>query len=363
AWALQAGALLGALPPGARVDWALSPEERLGRLAPFARWSAAVPRILDGDLVWLADGYLPTGAFPLAPRVSWRGGEIGGLQAAFVGMVDAATGGTRMYLRAGADPLAESWAGVSRGVVEPAASAPEPLLRAAPYPLELFRVQAQQIESLLKPGTLGSRSSGTAAGAGRSIGWSPDTAGPLFFATYERPGERRLSAVLVGRREEGHDALTIVRLDSAEALPSRGALESRWSRFASFDALGDSIREDGGELEQGPVRLELGSGGAMAYKTHYARRGPARLTIAWVSVASGPERMGAGRTMVQAWNNLLGASVPAIPGSAQTTRLEEARRWLERADSALRAADWNGFGRAWQGLRRALGLSADTVGS
>nr|MBA3258616.1 UPF0182 family protein [Gemmatimonadales bacterium] len=364
AWALQAGGLLGAIPDGARVDWALSPEERLGRLAPFAKWSAAVPRILDGDLVWLADGYLAAAAFPLAPRVTWRGGEIGALQAAFVGAVDAATGGTRIYLRPGADALAESWASVSRGVVEPAASAPEPLLRAAPYPLELFRLQARQIEiSALKPGTLGGRPTDAAAGARQNIGWTPDTAGPLFFATYERAGERRLSAVLVGRREEGHDALTIVRLDSAEALPSRSALESRWSRFASFDALSDSISEDGGELEQGPVRLELGAGGAVAYKTHYARRGPARLTIAWVSVASGPERMGAGRTMVQAWNNLVGASVPSMPGTAQTTRLEEARRWLERADSALRAADWTGFGRAWHGLRRALGFPADTAAS
>ena len=32
-----------------------------------------------------------------------------------------------------------------------------------------------------------------------------------------------------------------------------------------------------------------------------------------------------------------------------------------RADSALRAADWDAFGSAWNGLRRALGLPADTA--
>jgi hypothetical protein len=365
AWALQAGGLLGGLPPGARVDWALSPEERLGRLVPFADWSAPVPRIIAGDLVWLADGYLAAAAFPLAPRVSWRGTEVGSLQAAFLGVVDAATGATRIFLRPGADPLAEAWASVSRGVVEPAASVPEPVLRAAPYPLELFRVQARQVEQgSWKPGTLGGRPADAAAGAPReNIAWDADTTGPLFLATFERAGERRLAAVLVAGRAEGQDALTLVRLDSADALPSRSALESRWSRFASFDALGDSIREDGGTLEQGPVRLELGPGGAVAYKVHYARRGAGRLGVAWVSVATAAERMGAGRTMAEAWNNLLGASVPAIAGTAQSTRLEEARRWLERADSALRGADWTGFGRAWQGLRRALGLPSDTAGS
>jgi hypothetical protein len=363
AWALQAGGLLGPLPGESRVDWALSPDERLERLVPFARWGAPVPRVIDGDLVWLADGYLAAASFPLARRIVWRGAEIGALQAAFIGVVDATTGATRVFLRPGADPLAESWAAASRGVVEPAAAAPEPVLAAAPYPLELFRVQARQVEQgPWKPGALGGRPVADATAAPReNIGWSPDSTGPLFLASYERASERRVTAVLVGRREEGQDALTLVRLDSAGALPSRSALESRWSRFASFDALSDSIREDGGTLEQGPVRLELEPASAVAYKFHYARRGPGRLAVVWVSVAATGDRLGAGRTLSEAWNNLLGTSVPAMPGTAQTTRLEEARRWLERADSSLRAADWTGFGRAWQGLRRTLESPPDSA--
>ena len=76
--------------------------------------------------------------------------------------------------------------------------------------------------------------------------------------------------------------------------------------------------------------------------THSA--GPGGCAVAWVSIATGGERMGAGRTLEEAWNNLLGASVPTMPGSAQSDALEEARRWLERADSALRKADWSEFG-------------------
>jgi hypothetical protein len=53
--------------------------------------------------------------------------------------------------------------------------------------------------------------------------------------------------------------------------------------------------------------------------------------------------------------------VPSIAGSAQATRLEEARRYLERADSALRTGQWAAFGQAWRGLREALGLPADSV--
>ncbi|HYC31522.1 MAG TPA: UPF0182 family protein, partial [Gemmatimonadales bacterium] len=353
----------GAQPDGAKVDWALSPEERLARLTPFAEWGAAVPRLVEGELLWLADGYLAAGTFPLSRRVEWRGGRIGSVEAGLLGVVSAASGTTRIYLRPGAGPLAGAWAGVSRGVVEPATSIPEPVLRAAPYPLELFRVQARQIEQgPWRPGALWGRPPTDAGEPAReNIAWTGDTSGPLLLASYERASERRTTAVLVGRREEGVDLLTLVRLDSAGALPSRSALESRWSKFASFDALGDSVREDGGSLEKGPVRLEVEEGGAVAYQSFFARRMQERPRLAWVAVAAGADRLGAGRAMAEAWSNLQGTAVPSMPGSAPATRLDEARRWLERADSALRTGDWPGFGRAWHGMRRALGMPSDTA--
>jgi hypothetical protein len=88
------------------------------------------------------------------------------------------------------------------------------------------------------------------------------------------------------------------------------------------------------------------------------------MLLAWVSVATrdaSRDRQGAGRTLEEAWSNLLGNTVPSPPGTAQAGRLEEAKRWMERADSALRAGDWSEFGRAWSTLRNVLGLPLDTV--
>jgi hypothetical protein len=83
------------------------------------------------------------------------------------------------------------------------------------------------------------------------------------------------------------------------------------------------------------------------------------VALSWVSVAAPGDRLlGAGRSLHEAWSNLLGATVPSVAGIAQATRLEEARRWLQRADSALRAGDWNGFGTAWDHLRDVLGTPA-----
>ena len=358
AWALQAPGLLRQLPAGLRVDWRLSPTERLGRLAPFVEWGEPMPRVIEGELVWLLDGYVAADAFPLSSRLLWRGRRIGGLEAGFLGTVDAASGATHIYLRPSADGLALAWAGVSHGVIEPAAAIPDLVQRQAPYPLELFRVQARQLEQG-RGGPLGSAQP-TAEPADLPLtdqGWTDDTTGVFRLAAYERQAERRLDAVFWASGLEG---LRLVRLDTVAVVPSRSALEARWNRFASYDALSDSIGDDGGKLEDGPVRLDVRPGGVVAYQSHVAwsRTGAA---LAWVSVAAG-ERLGAGRTLHEAWSNLLGASAPSIPGSAQATRLDDARRWLQRADSALRAGDWTAFGRAWTNLRDALGARVDSAG-
>lgn len=362
AWALQAGELFGNVAPGSRVDWRLSPRDRLGRLAPFADWSAPTARVIDGELFWLVDGYLASSTFPLSGRVTWRDRRVGSVRAAFLGTVNAESGAARVYLQPGADPLAATWSKVSQGVVEPAAFIPEPVLRAAPYPGDWFRIQAQQLERA--PWKAGSMSGGPVQGTAEPppplVGWASDTSGPLVISTFELPSERRLSAVLIGSREDGRTHLTLVRLDSTTTLPVRGVLENRWANFPSYDALNDSIREDGGKLERGPLRMDVGPGGPIAYQGYYALRPSGGMVLAWVSVAA-PNRMGAGRTLKEAWSNLLGASVPAPPGSAQAGRLDDARRWMEHADSALRIGDWSEFGRAWSSLRNVLGLPRDSA--
>lgn len=361
AWALQAPELLGSVPAGSRVDWALSPKERLAHLAPFAEWGEPIARIVDGDLVWVLDGYLPTRAFPLSERLEWNGRRVAGLRAAFVGTVAAQGGAAHVYLRRRADALATSWAAVARGLVEAASALPEAVWRAAPYPAELLRVQARVLErSALGLGTIAGRATPDADPPRPEQGWAPDTVGPVLTMTFERPGERRLSAVLTAAHEEESDLLRLTRFDSSAALPSRSTLEGRWNRFPSYDALLDSVRDEGGQLDRGPLRLDAFGGRVLAYQPYYAGSGAGRPALVWVSMAT-DDRLGAGRTMAEAWNNLVGASVPSLAGPAQTTRFEEARRVLLRADSALRAADWEAFGQAWSDLRRALGVSVDSA--
>jgi hypothetical protein len=312
--------------------------------------------------VWLLDGYLTSSTFPLTSRTLWRARRVGSVGAAFLATVHAESGSVRVYLQPRTDPVAASWSRASQGLIEPASAIPEAVLRAAAYPVEWFRVQAQQLERA--PWKVGAVS-GT--GSQRSLepprpqeAWTSDTSGLLAISTLEAPGERRLTAVLIGSREDGRAHLTLARLDSSATLPVPDVLRDRWANFPSYNALSDSIREDGAELKPGPLRVEIGLGGPIAYQGYFALRPSGGNILAWVSVAA-PNRLGAGRSLKEAWSNLLGTTVPTPPGSAQTGRLDEARRWMEHADSALRAGDWSEFGRAWGSLRNLLGLPPNSA--
>jgi len=369
AWALQAGQLLSALPQGSRLAWRLAPEERFEALLPFAEWGEPVPVVVDNELVWVSDGYVTSETFPLVDRLPWRQRAVNLVQAGFLGVAWARTGRTAIYLRVPAHggALAHAWASIAGGVVQPMSDLPPGVAAALPYPMELFETQARALE---RPpwdaGTLTGRpESGTGEPAPPVRGWRADTGGTRLVALYERASAGRVSGVLAGGTRAGQPALDLVRLDSTRALPALRTLEATWRRFPSFMSLADSVRSSGAargdSLLRGPVTVWLDPVvGLGAYCTWYAPRGSG-LALVWVSIAqSGRSVGGAGRTLAEAWDNLRGATAP-LPPTVPTASLEEARKWLRIADSALRAGDWAGFGRAFDALKQVLGPERDSL--
>lgn len=356
AWALQVGELLRPVPPATRIDWARSPGARLSRLAPFAEWGPPVAAHVGGELFWVSAGVITNQSFPIVERAAWRGGSVGLARAAVVGVVAASGRQTRVYLRAAGDPLAEAWQAISGGLVLPAAALPRALAHALPYPDALFDLQASV---LARPhwdvGPLATQADGDEGGTFRStIAWSADTLRAERVAVFEHPRRREVAAALLGRaRGEGLE-LELVRLDSLPALPAPASLRTRWSRFASFEQLADSIRETGSRFEEGAVQFRLGRDGLEAYQPFYATRTGGRPQLVWIAVATG-NRLGAGRTFTEAWQNLRGATAPLVPAPRGADPLREARGWMRLADSALRAGDWEQFGRAFGALRELLG--------
>jgi hypothetical protein len=353
AWALQDGRLLGSLDARLRVQWERSPVGRLRRLAPFAEWVSAVPRIVDGELVWVADGYLTAREFPLSSRVALGNASVGYLRAAFVGVVDARTGRARLFARPDAGPVAVAWSEVAAGVVEPWTALSDELRDAVPYPAELFRAQSRLLQPAAGGQLVGVADSVRRTPAVYDYAWSPDVASPVRVAAYEHGSPPAVGSLLLGEMVGGRMRLRRLEVEPREALPGPSNLTQAWGRFPSFERAVDSVRGGGGTLSPGGVRYWFGPGELGALQAHYGPRGGGGASLTWVSVAA-HGRLGAGRSVPEAWGNLRGASAPLPPGYQPQSALTEARRWFQRADSALRVGDFAGFGRAFEALGATL---------
>lgn len=353
AWARQAGKLFDPLPDNARLSWHLDPLERLEAIVPQITWSRPAAHVVDGELFWLSDGYVYARTYPIVQRTTWRGREISTLDTPFLAVVNAATGETRIYRRPWTGALGRSWQAITGNVARQWNDLPASLRRQLTYPPELFEVQARVLE---RSHWVGNRQTGRSTqDRSRSLNmmtWGrPDTS-IIQIAGFESSGSHTVMALLQGQFRDDAPRLVLTRIEGAEGLGNPAVLNRNWARFATYEQLRDSLRSAGAEPTASSVGIWIEADGVGAFQTIFGKGPDRRVAIAWVSLAAG-DSLGAGRTVQEAWQNLLGKSAPLL-GIGPTGRLAEAERWMSVADSALKRGDWAGFGRAFEALQEVL---------
>lgn len=355
AWALQTRQVFSA-DSGMRVAWQLDPASRLRIAAPFAEWSPPRPRFAGGSLVWQSDGLLSSDLFPSSARIARQTGTISMLRSSFLGMVEAESGKVRIFRRDPADSLAAAWARITAPLIEEPQSIPAELRDHDPYPQELLVVQAQVLEGTpWKIGRLERRPDG------RQLLTPPAPGGAEHVVPYLRPNTPDVGAFLVARRTPSGDSLRLIRLDSLWMVESSATLNHRWEIFPFQQAMRDSVLAAGGSYVPGQVRYALASDGILAYQPAWSVSPSGRAQLVLVNVALGrpnhADRMslGAGRTVAEAWMNFRGEPTPIAAGSGAQAILEQARRLMLHADSALKRGEWQELGRTLAYLRDLLG--------
>lgn len=350
AWGLQTGAPLRAAEDQ-RIAWRLDPESRLARVGPFASWGRPRAHLMDGELFWLADGFLAADRFPASREVEWRGASFRMRRAAFVGVIRARTGRTWMFLRPDADSLAHAWARAAAPLIEPASAMPAGLADAVGLPAEQLAVQAQVLQG---PAWIGA----PVARYGRNpypldeLPVSGAATDPVAMPFLNEAGTA-VARLVTGPARPGSLAAVVVAVDSSREVSAPRELQQRWDRFPFFQQLRDSVRAAGADYRQGLIRFGLRGDTLVAYQPNFALGPGGQASVVLVNVAQGP-KLGAGRSFEDAWRNLRGEIGPVPVGSDPATRLEQAREWLERADAALRRGDVEEFGRAFGFLREVL---------
>jgi hypothetical protein len=353
AWARQAGALFGELADSARLVWHLDPLERFSSVLPHATWGEPRAALVNGELYWLADGYVTSASFPVVDRASWRDREVSSMEVPFLGVVAAQSGETHIYRRPRVGPLGRAWQDIVGDAAEQWSEIPEGVRGQLTYPEEFFQVQSRVLERSQWLGTRqAERSAVDRARTLRPMSWNWADTSLRLVSAFETAGSRGITALVQGVAGGGGSRLVVTRMTGMTPLRSPSLLTRSWERFATFEQLRDSLRSAGARDSASPVGLWMEPYGLGAYQTVFGIDSDVRRSVVWVNLALG-DSLGAGRDLLEAWHNLLGKSAPLLLGN-RGGRLGDAQHWMSVADSALRRGDWATFGRAFEALREVL---------
>lgn len=359
AWVLQSAQLVSseAVTPSSRILWRRAVASRLEHYAPFARFGVPYAAVVGDRLHWLAEGYVRAEGFPLSVLARWREQQVRYLRAGLLGVVDAHSGETAVYLLDDPDPLTAGWAELAPDIVRPADQLPDEVRSHVQYPAELFQLQ---LALLLREPDAVLPALPVRRAVSLRLGTAPadpqhatepvwllatfpgDAVLRLRLRSVVESGEpQRLAAVVDGVVRDGRPAIEVVRLATPLGHPGPSQFEHR--------AFADDTRLSG------PVKTQVFPEGVVTIRSRYASPGAPDGTprIAEVAVRLGPVTGRADRLDEALRRARLALQSPA----ARNVQWAELREWFDRMDAARVAGDWAAFGRAYEQLRQLLGAA------
>ena len=342
AWVLQSPALARRETDDLVLLWRRDVTARLEQLAPFASFEPATPVVADGTLWWLSYGALEAETFPLVPPLEPGPRPLRYRRVALVGIVNAASGDTRLYLAPGADALATAWAALVAPLIRPRDSLPPALRMQLPFPGLAFRAAALVVERW----------------RGDSARWRArprepfELVAPAPDSAADAPGLRLWTG-------QGFEAGSTFAALLAATLPPDGPRLFVWQPSPPV-RLPPALVGSPNTTAPGVARL-WNTGGTLFFEQALflepASGGPPSgidtLFLAW------GERHGQGRGPAAALRDLVavGGGARAAADTALPARWARARRLTAEADSALAAGDLEAFGRLYAQLKALLGLT------
>ncbi len=338
AWALQSPELAHGPSRRFLLVWRRDVAERLARLAPFATFEPPSPVLADGTLRWIAYGYVHSETFPLVRSVEWDGRPARYVHGELVGLVNAASGGTRVFLAPGYDSLTAAWARLFTPLVLPPDSLPAGLRAQLPFPRQAFVLAASTL----------------ARARADSAPWNPRPREPFDLVApgvgadgdarlwtaqgFETGAPAHFAALLAGTMSAAGPRLFLWTAGAAVRLPT---------------ALVGSP-----QTAPGTLRIWLAAGAPLTLQGLFAQAAtgvaPPRLLQTYVSWG---DHVGEGSTPTLALRDLKTSEERGVgTDTSLAGRWEAARRLAARADSALATGDLEAFGRLYGGLKQLLGV-------
>ena len=340
AWALQSPALARRETDGLVLMWRRNILPRLRRLAPFATFDPPTPLVADSALWWVAYGYLNAEGFPLVRPVEIDDRWVRYSSAAFIAVVSAATGDTRLHLAPGADSVAHAWATLLTPMIHPLDSLAPALRAQLPFPRRTFRAAAALLDRW----------------RGDTTSWVPRDREPFELSAppWDEPGVDG-SHLWMGQGFEAGNAFAA--LVAGIMTPSAPKLFVWRPRAARLPPL---LVGSPNTTAPGVMRVWSVAGGLFSEQARFIEpaggtplRGIDTVFLSW------GDRRGQGGSPATALRDLLaGTGGPRIPtDTSLAARWEHARRLARDASAALAGGDLAKFAQLYHELEQLLGVA------
>lgn len=339
AWTLQSPELVRAQTDGLVLLWRRDVTDRLTRLAPFAVFDNPTPVVVDMGLWWISYGYLHSSIAPLARPLVFPGGDtpVRYLRTGLVGVVNAATGDTRLYLAPGADSLAAAWARLLTPLIRSQDSLPPALRDRLPFPRDAFRIAAYQLVRS-RPDSSSWRPRPRAPYELAAPADSTGTMRLWMAQAFDSGATSHVMGLLAGTMSPGGPRVQLWRPSVSQHFPR--------------ELLGSP------ETAPGVLRLWIADAALLTEQALFVEpaadatpRGISKVYVTW------GERGSDGPTPAAAMHSLLTTGVhDTLTDTTLAARWGMARHLAAQADSAAAASDLEAFGRFFGELKHLLGV-------
>ncbi|MFY9232845.1 MAG: UPF0182 family protein [Fimbriimonadaceae bacterium] len=136
----------GSITPDTRLIYRRNVLERASLVYPFLRFDQdPYIVVLDGKIIWIADGYTVTGRIPYSARISGDRERINYIRNPVKVTIDAYSGETKAYAIDPAEPILKAYRGIYPGLVRDASEMPKGIREHLRYPEDMFNLQAAQL--------------------------------------------------------------------------------------------------------------------------------------------------------------------------------------------------------------------------
>jgi uncharacterized membrane protein (UPF0182 family) len=148
--------LSSSLTSDSKIMYIRSPKERVAKLAPFLELDGdPYPAVVDGQLLWIVDGYTTSSGYPYSQRVEFgkattdsrtnntTNNEVNYIRNSVKATVDAYTGKVVLYTWDEQDPVLKTWKAIFPKLIQPKSAITAPLAAHLRYPEDYFKVQRE----------------------------------------------------------------------------------------------------------------------------------------------------------------------------------------------------------------------------